>query len=356
MALQSGIKRRGSRYYARVVVPVDLRDAVGRNELAKSLNTSDPKVAKRAAPVVIEDWHRQFDDLRARRQIGELDFAQATWGHYTAELELDGQERADPDAPSLADFRAFSREQQLKALRLHLGRGETVLVHWAADKFIADNRLLIEKGSREYRELSFRLMRAQIEALERAGERDQGNYAGKPADPAVVRPVAPETPIAKPGEGIMEMFERYAKENPKRITEATLAQARRDIGTFATLVGKDFPVQAIDKKAVREWKALLLQYPVKAAELGVFKGMNMREAIKANVTVGKPIIGHKTVNRYMAGFGAFCNWLVAHDYIEASPASRSRSGTGGGSKPRRGSAHRSGVGRFQRRDRSPPAP
>ena len=48
-------------------------------------------------------------------------------------------------------------------------------------------------------------MRAQIEYIGRAGERDQGDYAGKPADPIVVRPEAPATPVAKPGETIAEL-------------------------------------------------------------------------------------------------------------------------------------------------------
>jgi integrase len=162
-------------------------------------------------------------------------------------------------------------------------------------------------------------MRAQIEAIERAGERDRGDYAGRPADPIVARPEAPELPVAKPGETIAELFEQYADENPKRISAATLAQARRDVGTFIDLKGRAFPVSGIDKVAVRERKALLRRYPVKAAELKVFKGMTFAEIIKANKTVGKPVIGDKTVNRYLAAFGAFCHWLAAHGYIEASP-------------------------------------
>ncbi len=103
----------------------------------------------------------------------------------------------------------------------------------------------------------------------------------------------------------MELFEQYAAENPRRIRVETLAQARRDIGTFVQLVGDDFPATAIDKVAVREWKALLMLYPVKATESGAFAGMTFPEVIKANKTVA-PVISHKTVNRYMAGFGAFC--------------------------------------------------
>lgn len=228
----------------------------------------------------------------------EADFAEATWQHYAAELRLDELERAWPDGSP--DDRRTSRRWHLRSLREHLGKGETVLVQWAADAYIERNKLLVERGSSRYRELCFRLMRAHIEALQRADERDAGNYAGQPADPLVMRP-APSAEIAKPGETITELFERYAKENPKRIRDATLAQARRDIGTFVELVGSDFPVARIEKKAVREWKALLQRYPVKATETAIFKGMGFKELIEANERLErpKPVISAKTVNRYM---------------------------------------------------------
>lgn len=154
----------------------------------------------------------------------------------------------------------------------------------------------------------------------RAGERDAGNYAGHPADPVVTRPAA-TAEVARPGETISELFEQYAKENPKNVKAAGLEQARRDIGTFVELVGRDFPVSGVNKKAAREWKALLQAYPVKATETAIFKGKSFKEIIAANARLEtpKPVIVAKTVNRYISGFSAFCHWLVAHDYIEVNP-------------------------------------
>lgn len=312
----SNLKRRGSTYYARLVVPVELQQLMGTRELVRSLNTKDRRTANVRKLTVLAEWQERFEDLRRRRDMTEADFATATWEHYSSELRLDEVERISPDSTSGGSIRQF----HLRELRRHLGRGETVLVHWAADSFIERHKLIVEKGSAQYRELCFRLMRAQIEALERAGERDGGNYAGTPADPIVTRPAAtPE--VAKPGERLMDLFERYAKENPKRVKEAALMQARRDIGTFIELVGADFPVTKLDKKAAREWKALLMEYPVKAAETGIFKGMGIKEIVAANGRLDnpKPVITAKTVNRYIAAFSAFCNWLVAHDYLSANP-------------------------------------
>src|SRR5690606_34893718 len=114
----------------------------------------------------------------------------------------------------------------------------------------------------------------------------------------------------KPGETIMELFEQYAAENPKGIAADTIAQARRDVGSFVDYVGSTFPVHRLDKKAVREWKALLLKFPVKATESKEFAGMKIAQIVRHNETVKKPAITPRTVNRYLAGFSAFCSWLV----------------------------------------------
>ncbi|WIJ24218.1 site-specific integrase [Devosia sp. RR2S18] len=318
MTSGSNLKTRGPVYYARLKVPVELQQLMGTAELVRSLRTKDRRTANVRKLSVLSEWHQKFDELRRRRDMTEADFANATWEQYTTELQHDDLARALPgtDKETPKDIRQY----HLKALRDHLGRGETVLVHWAADSFIDRRQLLLEKGSAQYRELCFRLMRAQIEALQRASERDLGNYAGMPSDPIVTRPTA-TAEVAKPGERLMDLFERYAKENPKRVKEAALMQARRDIGTFIELVGSDFPVTSLDKKAAREWKALLMEYPVKAAEIGIFRGMGIKEIVEANrlSKTPRPVITAKTVNRYIAAFSAFCNWLVAHDYLSANP-------------------------------------
>jgi hypothetical protein len=319
MANGSNLKRRGSTYYARQVVPLELQHLMGTRELVRTLNTKDRRTANVRKLPVLAEWHAKFDELRRRREMAESDFANATWDHYAGELRADELERTMPEL-SKAIGKLGSRQHHLKALRDHLGRGETALIEWAADAFIERHQLIVEHTSAQYRELCFRLMRAQIEVLLRAAERDLGNYAGVPADPIVTRPAA-TAEVAKPGERLMDLFNRYEKENPRRVKEAALMQARRDIGTFIELVGEDFPVTRLDKKAAREWKALLMEYPVKAAETGIFKDMGIKAIVAANSVAKnpKPVISPKTVNRYIAAFSSFCNWLVAHDYLPANP-------------------------------------
>ncbi|MBB4184907.1 hypothetical protein GGE07_001536 [Sinorhizobium terangae] len=338
-------------------VPLELVEMVGKKELVKALGTKDETVAKRLLGSVVRQWEQHFDDLRARRALTADDKADAVWQHYNASLQRDEQTRRAMPTPSdieaeerkvwskidageissrdfvgminantelelLRSKRAHDanlRKQRLNALKRHLITGETFLIEDAAKDYIETNRLLIEVGSDDYRDLCLRMMRSDIEHLERTFERDQGNYSGAPKDPIVKPATGTARESAAPGETIMELFEVYAGENPKSISADTLNQARRDVGTFVDHVGNTCPAHRIDKKAVREWKALLMKYPVKATETKAFEGMKIAQIVKHNEKVGKPVLTPRTVNRYLSSLGAFCSWLVAHGYIEPNP-------------------------------------
>lgn len=350
-------KRDGGVYYAQIAVPVDLQSIIGAKMKERSLRTKDHREAKRRMIPVIAEWKRMFDELSARRVLTDADKADATWQHYTGALERYEQTRqtmpteADVDAAmeaaiervqrqkidirdrlavldaslevmALKDRRRFdenSRRVKLAEMRKHLATGEAALIEDELEDYIQRNKLIIDPLSPERGDLARRMMRAEIEALERTLERDRGDYSGTPKDPIVKPATGKARETAAPGESIMEAFAIYERENPNNIKADTLAQARRDIGTFVDYVGSTRPVHRIDKKAVREWKALLMKYPVKATETKAFEGMKIAQIVKHNETIGKPTISTNTVNRYLSGLGAFCGWLVAHGYLDSNP-------------------------------------
>lgn len=351
MARLTYLERRGATYYARIDIPVDLVPLYRTTTRKKSLRTKDESTAKTRLWPVIESWRAEFDDVRARQAITADDMADATWRHYTHTLAADEQRRAamptqaDIDAATeratmdaiksgahnagpvaainamteveilagQAEWDARRRAARLKRFRADLVAGDVSLVADQVDAYL-------NPQSPQRTELARRLMRAEVEALERTVERDQGDYGGTPKDPIVKPATGTSREQAAPGEGIMELFEQYAAENPKGIAVDTIAQARRDVGTFVDYVGTTCPAHRIDKKAVREWKALLLKLPVKATESKDFAGMKIAEIVRHNEKVGKPAITARTVNRYLAGFSAFCSWLVNHGYLDQNPA------------------------------------
>ncbi|UNK37500.1 site-specific integrase [Shinella sp. H4-D48] len=358
MARVTYLDRRGATYYARLDIPLDLVAHYGTTTRKKSLQTKDENEAKRRLWPVIESWRAEFDEVRSRRELTPEDKATAVWQHYEATLEsYDRKQRAmptpeDQDAELQSLYRRIDlgeitsddffgminaytdfelmlrartddanlRSRRLAALKRALASGDNKLIASAAKDFVAKHKLLVDEGSDEYRELCVLMTRAEIEGLQRTLERDGGDFTGAPKDPIVKPASGIAREAAAPGQTIMELFEIYARENPNQIKSDTLAQARRDVGLFVDHVGSTFPVHRIDKKAVREWKALLLQYPVKATETRVFAGMKIAQIVKHNEIVKKPTISAPTVNRHLSGFSAFCTWLTNHGYLSANPA------------------------------------
>ena len=162
-------------------------------------------------------------------------------------------------------------------------------------------------------------MRAWIEQLKQASQRDKGEWGGQPADDIVKPRGGPAKPLAAPGEAIMERFEAFAQANPHNVKPDTLSYSRKCVEFFAQSLPAGYPASAIDKKAVREWHELLRQLPIKAAEIKEFRGMPIKSIVKANAKIGKPTISRRTQNKYLAALGSFCRWLDKLGYIDGNP-------------------------------------
>ena len=95
------------------------------------------------------------------------------------------------------------RSRRLAALRKALTTGETRFVDAAVTQFVRTNLLAVEPGSRQWQDLAEKIMRAQIQALERTIEFDNGVFGGSPADP-LIRP-----PTKSQYVSLMDLFRDY---------------------------------------------------------------------------------------------------------------------------------------------------
>lgn len=359
MALASNIVRRGGsgNWYVRTSIPSDIHGMLpekwrGRTELWQSLRTADAREARLRAGPVLHAWRAEFDDLRKRREPQEADLQEAIIEHYRWAIDRDRAERLSFPTKAeletarlklLADIEAgkvpwsddplvqlsatlelqaaagqASRSQELRAQRLgvlrrDLATGESASVEHFADYVIESERLLIERGSPAYRDLCHRLVRAEIEALQRAEERDRGDWSGEPRDvllkPANVPKSAPQ------GETIMELFDRFQRDKAGSATVDTWDQNRKIVKLFAEFLGETAHISTFKRKAVRDFKDALFKFPVRAADTNVFRGLSFRKTIEANATAGKPTLSHRTINRYLSAIGAFSRWCLANDFI-----------------------------------------
>lgn len=356
------LTRRDGVYYARIDVPQDLVLILNSQTKKLSLKTKDKAEAKRLLWPVISLWQREFDDLRARRTLADADRQFAVWEHYTAALDRDEAERAaipgqadldrikaelfarvergeitgiDPlstvdatlelkHAQKFAKLSTSVRRAKLAELKKHLSVGETALIAHEVDDYIKRNRLLVERSTPDWISLARHLMRAEIEALERSLERDLGDFTGQPRDPLVKPPTLDRRgagEVAAPGESIAEAVAAFRKENPRNVSKSRIEESCRDISIFIDTIGPGFPVANISKKQVREWKALLMEYPVRATEVTEFRGMSMAQIVEANREKKRPVLSDRTVNRYLSSLSAFCSWAEANGFITANPCS-----------------------------------
>jgi integrase len=343
------VRRQGSRnYYVRVGIPKDLQTRLGtpgkpKRERWQSLNTTNPYEAKRSARPIVDQWEREFEELRRPKQLTEAELQEAVWRRYLELVTADEKFRqALPTGEDLNQIWAhlesefggvyevdafrilemirdeFEEDQRLRAARLakirtDAARGETEAVASVVRRVMDERRLDLETRSPEYRKLAQGIQRAELEALNRSAERDVGDWSGQPKDKLVQPPTAVAYP---PGEKITELFDRFKRESSGRVSPDTWDQNRKIVVLFDEFVGGKAHVSALNRKNLRDWKTELFRWPVKAADTKVFRGLTFAQIIDKNETVSKPTISGQTINKYLAALGGFCSWLLSNDFIK----------------------------------------
>ncbi|WP_134682020.1 site-specific integrase [Paracoccus ravus] len=222
-----------------------------RRAAMKALPQAVATLQQRIAAFGREETGARLGDMRS--PLTTHDFGRAVWSRYSAVLAEDDEKRArqpsksaiedevrtranaildDPrftaegvdlsnplarldatlEALAVREAQRFdheAREIKLKALRQMLVDGETALVEHEIDDFLTRNALTAARGSSERTILGKNLMRAEIEAIERSLERDQGLYGGQPSDPLVKQPADLPTGATVAPLPIKELFKDY---------------------------------------------------------------------------------------------------------------------------------------------------
>lgn len=338
------LTRRGAVWYARIAVPSDLVNALNKAEVWRSLKTKDKKEAERRRNVTIEAIHQEWDIERKKRTLDENDIQHAIWDRYNQLLDADSTFRTSlPDEDELSavwrqlaeefgedDISAFrifeivqnmfddnraERIERQKLLKFEASRGKIGAVADSVNDFLRANNLKTA-NPKDHKQLALMLTRSELEALKRQAERDEGDFSGQPGDSSVRAPAIAKTAVVPVGETIMDLFDKYHRERPASLAADTWDQNRKIVNWFSDFVGPKKHVSVVTRKLARDWKAKLFEWPVKATEVKAFAGMSFLEIIDANKAIKKPCISDKTINKYLAGLGSFCNYLFKNDYIE----------------------------------------
>ncbi|WP_106355779.1 DUF6538 domain-containing protein [Yoonia maritima] len=255
------LNRRG-RYFARLVVPKDLRGIVGKSELRTALG-ADYRDALRKLPGAVASLQNQIGEAeRKQGQVGAaprypLAADQIAYAQYVRRMAFDDQLRNDPRyaaigiddilAQRLRDAIAGrANDAELDALT-----GDQLQRFRAAGNFDAPT------GSDEWRVVARALCSAELEALARAAERDEGDFSGQPTAPIIVN----ATPLEKPQKrvSIKKLWAEYVlsrkqagfmKDGAKRQTPV--------IDNLCKFLGHDNALK-VTKKNLLEWRDHLLK-------------------------------------------------------------------------------------------------
>lgn len=190
---------RSGRYHARLVVPKDLRDVVGKTELRSPLG-ADYRQALKLLPGAVARLQHQI--AQAERKAGQghaqagaarypLAPDQLALSHYIQRLAFDDLLRNEPGyADSCIDDLYVSRLRKAVAGRsnddeLHALIGDQL------ERFRAIGNISAGQGSDEWRVIARALCGAELEALARVAERDEGDYTGTPTAPIITNAQPP---------------------------------------------------------------------------------------------------------------------------------------------------------------------
>ncbi|MBZ8117366.1 site-specific integrase [Roseovarius sp. LXJ103] len=186
---------RNGRYHARLVVPKDLRSIIGKTELRTPLG-ADWREALKLLPGAIAQLQHRI--ALAERQAGKgkprypLAPDQIAANLYTRRLVQDELMREHPGYASTSiDDRLVSR------LRAGIAGSATnqelaELVGAQIEVFRNLGNLEAALGSKEWRDIARALCTAELEALGRVAERDEGDFSGKPTAPLIINAQPPE--------------------------------------------------------------------------------------------------------------------------------------------------------------------
>ncbi|QFT45495.1 site-specific tyrosine recombinase XerD [Roseivivax sp. THAF40] len=326
-------KRAGSdNYYVRYTVPLEQRASCGRAEIWRSLRTSDRRLAKRLAPQVLADILEEVAKANLPRAVQqekrvptrrELQVAAASV--YQMKVEADLDERAHDTDFVRQSYKKGRYKRYARELRKALATGNMNYAdadYWA-DHFafdLAHDQVL----QTEFEQL---LTRAELEAAQRWAEHDRGRIGAEASDPLFREPESAHEPhralpgIISPedtGKRLTELYKEHERHFRETLKPDTLDQRGKSIELFVDFAG-DRPANQFSKAVAREWRNKLRDWPQKAQQRSILKGLSFEEVISKAAELDIPKISDRTIARYLSDVSAFFEWLVYEGYVDRNP-------------------------------------
>jgi integrase len=292
---------RDGRYFARLVIPKELRPFLdNKTELREALGPDrrvalaklHPAVATLQSKIAIAEREAQIatgSPIEPGRYPLPVD--QIAFRNYNERLAFDTELRDMDNRHAMA----FVDDRLVELLREGIAGSLSddslaTLVGKRIDRYRRLGNTTVVMGTVEWRTLARAMCVSELEALARVAERDEGDFTGKPDHPllANVEPVQEELPPVL----IRDLFNRYVGEL-KANGKGTEAEKRwrpiiEDLITFS----RTTDARKLTKKTILEWKDAKIK-----------------------------ILAPRTVKDvYLTAVNAVFNWAVSNDELSENPA------------------------------------
>ncbi len=318
------------KFVVRVVVPPELRAAVGKRELRAWLG-SDKKLAERNAPARIAEFYAALDAAQAKLKADAPTLRTAAREHYASELVVDDLERATAPRMALESRARLFRPVQASKLRLLAaglldGEEAEALMGWAADDLIARSKAPADLD----RPAMLRgLAEAQLEALTRFEERDEGKVALPEPRAAILQPepepddlpAAVSSPARRLSGGptlstLLADFHAERTAGNRTLSPKTMDEHKVAVRMLEEFLGQGTPAASITRQDMLAYKRALLETPSNYRKR--FPGKWLKQAIEENkkLTEPYPTLDPGTINdKWLSHISTIMKWCEANGLL-----------------------------------------
>ncbi|WP_370743508.1 DUF6538 domain-containing protein, partial [Roseinatronobacter ekhonensis] len=264
---QRYLLNRNGRFFARLVVPRDLRSVVGKSELRTPLGSDRSTAIKRLPGAVAQLQHkialgeRKLSPANVTPDFARYPLApdQIAISHYEQRLAFDDQIRDSPDyarVSSIGINDLYVEQLQAGVAGRLFDKQLAELIGAQIERFRAIGNVDATLGSDEWRTIARALCIAELEALACVVERDEGDFTGQPSAPLLVNAQSPKNEpdpvsLSKLWEGYIKarIAAGFMKDGGKRM--------RPIIASLQKFLGHN-DAKRVAKKNIVDWRDQLL--------------------------------------------------------------------------------------------------
>lgn len=333
---------RDGRYYARVVVPPELRRIIGKTELREPLGP-DKRAAERNAHGAVAAMLQKIEE--ARQQVKtDAPLREIARRAYNRELALDDVDRSTGSAGAAKRFNEMFGPAYATSLRKVAAGTATSDEAEAAIGWMVDDALpQLTRGSQERADALKALAGVRLEALARSQERDQGEILPREPRHPLLKDVPPAPPPSMSPLGMTRVLNEHSIKplsellplfhEERKVRSATADEHRAAVRMVEEFFGEPKAVCEITRQDMIAYKRILLRTPNRYTMR--FPGLTLPEAVDANakrVTPFAPLSPGTITDKWLAHVKSVLAWAVNNGIIPDNPAAGVRVDEGAGQR------------------------